>query len=373
MKIYKTIIIGGGISGLACAKKLADNNENFLLITENIGGDINTDTSGQVNYGAYVIGDNAKNIQPYIKKTRRLNLFKLKFHQNNKAYSFYLALFHPIELLRLYILAKKFQKQYEYLKKDCEQISQKQVFNKYPALLNLYQKSATDFIKENRIQNIIEKFLGEIVYMCTFTKLKDLNAFDLMHILMHIDIPNYEFYFQPEKLIKNFQNKIIIDKATSIEQKNTFKITTNKSEYYSQNIILAIPVDEAQKLIFIKEIRKSCSAYMHHLTGKIKKQYQHGYLNLFSENSETIFISNELDGSFLFYSKIKNPDFNHYFIDYKIIKEKYWSPAFNLIGNILLDSEPMQNLIMIGEYNIVGVEDCFITGIYAANKILSLK
>ena len=56
IKFAETIIIGGGISGLSCARKLKDNEKEFLLITENIGGRIISSSDGKINYGAYFVG-----------------------------------------------------------------------------------------------------------------------------------------------------------------------------------------------------------------------------------------------------------------------------------------------------------------------------
>jgi len=52
---HETIIIGGGISGLACARRLYDRGRPFLLITQNIGGRIRPSTTGAVNLGAYYV------------------------------------------------------------------------------------------------------------------------------------------------------------------------------------------------------------------------------------------------------------------------------------------------------------------------------
>ena len=51
-KKYNTIIIGGGISGLACGRILADKKEDFLLLTKELGGRMRTSKSHLVDYGA---------------------------------------------------------------------------------------------------------------------------------------------------------------------------------------------------------------------------------------------------------------------------------------------------------------------------------
>ena len=53
--VEETIIIGGGIAGLACARKLSEENMNFKLISQDIGGRITTSSNGEINYAAYVV------------------------------------------------------------------------------------------------------------------------------------------------------------------------------------------------------------------------------------------------------------------------------------------------------------------------------
>ena len=51
-KKHETIIVGAGISGLACARSLQEMDRDFLIIGEDIGGRILTSEDGKYG-GAY--------------------------------------------------------------------------------------------------------------------------------------------------------------------------------------------------------------------------------------------------------------------------------------------------------------------------------
>jgi len=81
MKTCKTIVIGGGISGLACARTLADAKEDFLLISDELGGRMLTSKALTVDYGASYVTSAYKNVLKFVNKGERLKLSKIYFIQ----------------------------------------------------------------------------------------------------------------------------------------------------------------------------------------------------------------------------------------------------------------------------------------------------
>ena len=74
MKLNKTIIIGAGISGLACARTLSENGEDFIIISEDIGGRILTSQDGKVNYGAFFVCSDYDNVLKFVKLKSQIRL-----------------------------------------------------------------------------------------------------------------------------------------------------------------------------------------------------------------------------------------------------------------------------------------------------------
>lgn len=49
----------------------------------------------------------------------------------------------------------------------------------------------------------------------------------------------------------------------------------------------------------------------------------------------------------------------------------YWKTAVQLSGNRWRPLQPRPHLFTIGDHNVVGLEDTYLTGLFAANRILS--
>lgn len=367
----ETIIIGAGIAGLGCARQLEKHKRKFLVITENVGGRITTSLDGRVNYGAYFVLNNYRHILPLVEKGEKLHPFFVEFHDGRRHFYHLVKMCaYPVQVLRLLYLLHNFKSKYERFKKMCETNSQKFVIETDPELKKLYFLPASEFIEEKKIVDAANKFLSEGIYMCTFLPLSKVSAFDFMRLCLGLILPAYEFKFLPNKAIENFKDKIIIDSVTAIKKGKEYEIQTKSGKVYkAHNIVIATPAPVAQKLIGLNKIKTGSNAYVFHISGQLKDKWKSGQFELFNSDSPVIFIRKQSDNSYIFYSKKSDPDFENYFLQPKILSKKHWEPAFNITGDELLDCKQGENLYLIGDHNVIGLEDSYITGLLAANKI----
>jgi hypothetical protein len=184
-------------------------------------------------------------------------------------------------------------------------------------------------------------------------------------------MPTHEFTFLFEKATQGFKGKIAKATVAKIKKGDTYQVVTSKGKCYTaRHLVVATPPHVAKKLLGIKSLKKGADACVFHIAGTLKKEWRDGQFELFNSTSSVIFIREQKDGTYIFYSKSLNPNLNDYFMRPKILFKKKWAPAFNLTGNTLLESEQGKNLFMVGDYNLAGLEDSYITGLYAANRII---
>lgn len=370
---YQTIIIGGGISGFSCAHELHKHKKDFLLITENVGGRITSSKEGNVNYGAYYVTKDYTHISPFIQIVDKINPNLVLFHARKQTYYFISRrLFsHSFQLIKLLFSLYKFRRHYNRFKKSCLFISQKEALQNDPYLYNLYNQKATSFIEQKGLEKITRDYLAEGLSATTFLPIKKHSAFTFLHFCLPIIIPTYTFIFQKEKLIHEFKDKIKIDTVLQIKkERNGYALQTKHRKLHAQNVVIATPPLITQKLLSLKKIKKPLCVHMFHIKGKIREKETTWQESVFMPTHNIFTIAKQTDNTYLLYSKEKNPPFSFYFYQYKIIKHIYWNPAFHLEGTSLLDAELLPNLYVIGDHNICGIEDSFISGLFAARKIL---
>jgi len=372
-KKYDTLIIGAGISGLACARQLDKYDQDFLIISKDIGGRILTSDDKTVNYGAFFVCSDYKNVLKYVTLKSRIRLRDFCFHENKNTYVLFETklLRYLSQFIKTYKLLYKFRKKLLLLRKNSEIISQKKSIENDSFLHDLYMQKASDFIKENRIVSGTNMYLSKALYSTTFSEISEMNAFSFLQFLLPLVTPIYTFTFEKEKMIKPFQDKIKIGSVTDIKFKDDkYKIKTSDDILYSKNIVLATDIFWSKDFAGVKKTNRSVNTNMLHIKGIAKKEISWKNYQLFSPPGNIQAVANLKDGTYLLYYKNEAPSLKNYFKKFQIIAHKLWSPAGTINGHILIESNRGNNMYLIGDCNVAGLEEAYITGLFSANQII---
>lgn len=374
MHLHDTIIIGGGMSGLGCAKRLMERKvDDFLLITKDIGGRAVTSADGQVNYGAYYVRKDYTHLIPYIRLKRKIRLRDLCFVHGRLKASIYDVqnLWHLPSLLWLIIIILRVYRRYLRAKKLSETIEQRETIERDALLYRLYTQPAADFIRENGLQFWANKFIDPLVRSTAFINLRESNAFEIISCIFPLLVPSHEFEPMFEPLIAPFFGKIKYDTVTHTESLGTHWVVTTASgkSHHARCVVIALPIEVAKTLVSIPErTNKTVAVYMAHLRGVPRHQWEHPDFVFFPKGKDDIVVARQENGTYLFYSHDPHYDLSRYFRDWEIIAKRHWNPAFHM-GSHLISMDRGNGLYVIGDHNLCGMEDSFTTGIFAANRI----
>jgi hypothetical protein len=376
MKLNNTIIVGAGIAGLACARTLYENGEDFKIISDDIGGRILTSENGNINYGAFFVFSDYYNILKYVKLKSQIRLRDFCFHEGDKDF----VLLNPkllrysIQILKVKRILHNFRKAFRKFREISEKISQKQAIENDAFLHNLYMQNAFDFVNKKNIESGTKAYLSKGLYSTTFSTIKEMNAFSFLQFILPLITPIYRFSFEKEKMIQPFQNNLLISHVEDIIYKNKqYKIRANGDIFQSKNIVLATQIDWSKQFAGVEKTNLPISTNMLHIKGNPKKIISRKKYHVFSPPSNVQAIANLNDGTYLFYYKVKQPELTHFFNNPKILAHKYWNPVATINGHNLIESNRGNNMYLIGDFNIAGLEEAYSTGIYAANQIINSK
>lgn len=142
-RTQETIIIGAGIAGLACARRLHDAGHPFQLISENVGGRVQQSPDRILNLGAYYVRSDYTHVNRYVQLGRRLNRLAIQRHDaNNKTHSYWdhRLLFHLPQAARFLRLLFDFRSRYNHLKRRTLVIGQAAAIRIDPQLHRLYHQ-----------------------------------------------------------------------------------------------------------------------------------------------------------------------------------------------------------------------------------------
>jgi glycine/D-amino acid oxidase-like deaminating enzyme len=374
-RVYETIIIGAGIAGLACARHLQDAGQPFLIVSENLGGRIRRSRNGDLNLGAYYVRADYTHVNRFVELGRRLDRLAVQRHDGDSTYTYRdrRFLLHVPQVARFLVQLVRFHRRYNVLKQRTIQIGQAAAIRTDPTLWRLYRQPAEDFVEQHRLRELAHWYLEPGLHGTAFTSLHDVNAFTLLLSALPVLVPAYEFTPQFHRLVTGFTDAIVADTVTGLESHgDRYNIETETNgALTARRVVIATPTDVAGQLIGRPTTKRPVNAHMFQVAGLLRDPYRQADLHLFSESDPTLAIARQRGGTVLVSSRERHPDFDRYFIDWRLVEHRHWNPAFHLRGDDLLECEQGPGLYLIGDHNIVGLEDAYLTGLYAARQIIS--
>lgn len=371
----ETLIIGGGIAGLACARRLHEAGRRFLLVTEDLGGRLAiSDRSHPL--GAVIVNDDYVHIKQYAKKAHVSRPWNSYIWDGNKARNSLLRL-NPFKLARLGKVLAEFRDALNQLRVAAPYQCQKVLMEADPFLQKLVAQQSVDFVREYGLEDLTEGFLGPVVSAVFLCDWREMNAF---HFCIGISCTsngafNADWSDTLQNLTREYSDKIVLDSVNALiadTTRSTYHIECRQKNYVAQQVVLAVPATRADALLNESSSARAVSCKVFHIEGKRKKRFKPGKTLLLGAGHDIKLFYALPDGVDIVYASIEKPNLDDYYIGHTVVAERFWQPATQLSGQQWRPLQPTPNLFTIGDYNICGLEDAYLTGMFAANKIIEV-
>ncbi len=376
MKPLETIIIGGGVSGLACGRTLHNRGRDFFLLTEEIGGRMLTSKSHTVNYGASYITEDYENVIPYMGGGKRIWTHNCYFHGDKKPISFYRwrTLFEAGKLIRLYRIAGDFRKRLRRLRRNSLCHSQKEALEADAVLKGYTLKPAAEFVKENELEYLNHTYFSPLFNSTGFIDYGKCNTFAYLDNLMALVCKTYVADHSRccHLLPRGWEEKIIKCRVTQLYRTDNglLEVTAGNKTFRAKNVVLALPYHNAKPFYDVPKPEHNIPVFVLEVDGERNKCCRHKEVVFFQpEGHDITILWKQVTGTDIIFSKTQDPELGKYYTRHRVVNCIYWKTAVVLSGAEWFEQKLERGVYLASDYNICGLEDAYITGIYAANQI----
>lgn len=377
MKSYETIIIGGGISGLACGRTLHDAGKDFLIITKELGGRMLSYECFCINYGAAYITTDYKNVLKYVGKIEPLRVRDFYFFDGkNMSNIFTFKIIKRIpKMIKFILILIHFRWHWLRYRKQAPYRSIKECFETDPVLMKYWKMPASDFIKKHGFEELDELYGNPVTAATAFVESDKVNTVYYLGMFFAAIIKSWIIHFKDTitKLTEGFEEKIKIGSVLKVNKNDdgTFHVTSSIGEFTAKNIVFAAPQKTLATVYDLPEPNRQQPAYAFHVLGIRKDIYQNKKAICFRpEHHDVYMLWTQKSGADIIYSRNPEPDFNQYYEEYRVIKRIHWDPGMIIPKDELIEQKLEEHVYLASDYNLSLLEDCFLTGVFAANQII---
>ena len=185
-------------------------------------------------------------------------------------------------------------------------------------------------------------------------------------------IPIFEYTFRFEVLTEGFDDALLLDSVTAIESNaDHYAIRTRQgNDVLADNVVVATPSDVSARLLDLGSVKGPVAGHLFLVKGDLRRPWATAMISAFPEGDPIFALARQADGSTVLSTAVADPDFARIFSTWEVVEHHHWNPAFHLVGTDLLECEQRPGLYLVGDHNVCDLEDAYITGVHAANRIL---
>jgi len=373
-----TLIIGGGISGLSCARRLSDASRDFLLVTDRLGGRMHHSRDGSMNFGASYVTEDYRHVAPYVGRGLPFKLREVHCLNRGKTTTLFhwrnLAFARPT--LRLIRRLRELRRTLDAFRNDAEHVPQKDLLAKYPLIGNYAGQPARELVEELRLGPLHDNYFKLAFRGTCFGDPLEANALFYLAVLFPVVVKTWvaDFTNTYDLLTAGYREKIRIDRVTALKRvgRGAWEIRTAADRVHrAANVVIAAPYHNARRLYPVPQPYRCTAATVLYVRGRRKPPLAGKRFVLAPPNPTGVILAwQQRDGADQVFSLHGEPDLAGIYDAPEVLQSVSWKTAM-VVSNA--DWAPLvlePNLYLAGDYNLCGLEDAFLTGLCAANQIV---
>jgi glycine/D-amino acid oxidase-like deaminating enzyme len=374
----ETLIVGGGISGLACARTLHNAGRAFLVVTDRLGGRTYHSADGSMNFGATYLNADYRHVSRYVGRGLPFQLRAACGHPAEGPR----PLLHWRNLGRLRPVARLVLRLHELrlalraFRKASEQTPQYLLAPHFPLIDRYRRQSAAELIAELDLGSAHEDFF-RLAFMATcFTDPSEANALYYLGTLFPIIVPTWvaDFRLTYARLTSGFTEKLLFDRVQALDRlrDGSWAVVTEAGRTFrANNVVLAAPYHNLTSLYPVPVPGLAVPATVLHIRGERQPAF-HGksFLLLRPEETGVALMWRQRGGRDLVFSVRPGPDLARVYRKPEVVASVSWKTAVVLSHGEWAPLVLEPGLYLVGDYNLCGMEDSFLTGMCAARHIL---
>jgi len=182
-----------------------------------------------------------------------------------------------------------------------------------------------------------------------------------------------------DRLASGFHARILTDRVVAVEHlaDGATTVATAGREFKTRNVVIATPAHNTR--LFCPEIDHSVDHRLLeipmvtlHVQGLRRSEYKPGKIVYLGHGAAITSLLPLGPGFDVLHARTMDPDLSPYYEHHEIKGRVGWKTAVQLATSGWRPLAPRPGLFTIGDYNICGLEDSYITGLFAANRIIGL-